>query len=384
MRAGHHALFLAGTLACQPTQGETGSFTTVQSSTTAPASTGEGSTSSSTTTTGMASSPPTSTSDVSTGGPDSGTSTVGSTTLLLDVGTDKDLGDNKPPGCKGKIDFLFVVARDYKMHLVQDKLIAAFPKFIETIEAKFADFDFHIMVVDGDKEWGLSYCTADCPVLDCKVGQPCCPGGPCPACDPPIEEGDLCCGVPDYPCTKLDQVTTCDKTIGAGNVFAAGGYASNKPCPIAGGRRYLTKEQPNLAETFACVAKLGVSGYDLLGDALVAAMHPTINAPGGCNAGFLRDDALLMVTFIGSYDYDSKGDPDVWRDWVLATKGDPSAVVMLNIFDPACPYPKDRICEFVKMFPYHHVADFLKDDYGAAFDEATNLVELACSEFIPG
>jgi len=117
------------------------------------------------------------------------------------------VGDNKPPGCQGKIDFLFVVARDGKMRLVQDKLIAAFPKFIETIEAKFADFDFHIMVVDGDKEWGLSYCTDDCPVLDCKVGQPCCPGGPCPACDPPIDVGDLCCGVPDYPCNLLDEVT---------------------------------------------------------------------------------------------------------------------------------------------------------------------------------
>jgi hypothetical protein len=37
-----------------------------------------------------------------------------------------------------------------------------------------------------------------------------------------------------------------------------------------------------------------------------------MNAPGGCNAGFLRDDALLMVTFIGGYDYDSKGNPDLW------------------------------------------------------------------------
>ncbi|HRI06232.1 MAG TPA: hypothetical protein PKW35_00375, partial [Nannocystaceae bacterium] len=297
MRAHRLVLALAGLVACQPTQGESGSFTTVQPSTTAPASTSEGSTSASTTTTAMGSSSPTSTDNVSTGSPNSEASSAGSTTLLLDVGTDKDVGDNKPPGCKGKIDFLFVIARDGTMQKVQDKLIAAFPKFIETIEAKFADFDFHIMVVDGDKEWGLSYCTDDCPVLDCKVGQPCCPGVACPACDPPINVGDLCCGVPDYPCNLLDQVATCDKTIGAGNVFAAGGYASNKPCSIAGGRRYLTKDQPNLAQTFACVAKLGVSGYDLLGEAFVAAMHPTINAPGGCNAGFLRDDALLMVTF---------------------------------------------------------------------------------------
>ena len=385
MRARHHVLAIAGLIACQPTQGETGSFTTVQPSTTALASTGDVSTGASSTSTGMgATGPTTSTSDVSTGSPDSGTSSGGSTTLLLDVGTDKDVGDNKPPGCKGKVDFLFVIARDGKMQLVQDKLIAAFPKFIETIEAKFADFDFHIMVVDGDKEWGLSYCSDDCPVLDCKVGQPCCPGGPCPACDPPIKVGDLCCGVPDYPCGLLDKVTTCDKTIGAGNVFAAGGYASNKPCSIVGGKRYLTKDQPNLAETFACVAKLGVSGRDLLGEAFAWAMSPALNDQGECNAGFLREDALLMVTFIGSYDYDSKGDPNSWRIAALSAKKDPNSIVMLNIFDPACPYPKDRICELVQMFPYRHVADFLKDDYGAAFDEATNLVEVACSDFIPG
>ncbi len=383
MRARLHSLAVAGILACQPTQGETGSFTTVQPSTTAPASTGDGSTSASSTTTGgVGSSSPTSTND---GGPDSGVSTMGSTTLVLDVGTDKDVGDNKPPGCKGKIDFLFVIARDGKMRLVQDKLIAAFPKFIETIEAKFADFDFHIMVVDGDKHWGSQTCTPLCPSLTCKIGDPCCPVSICPFCDPPTEIGAPCCPAPDYPCALLDEVTACDETIGAGNVFAAGKYASNKPCSIAGGQRYLTKDQPKLAETFACVAKLGVSGYDLLGEAFLWAMSPALNDPGACNAGFLRDDALLMVTFIGSYDYDSKGDPNSWRISALAAKGgDPNAIVMLNIFDAACPYPKDRICELVQMFPYHHVADFLKDDYAAAFNEATNLVEVACSEFIPG
>ena len=386
MRARHHVLAIAGLIACQPTQGETGSFTTVQPSTTAPASTGDGSSGASSTSTGGmgVTGPTTSTSGVSTGGPDSGTSSGGSTTLLLDVGTDKDVGDNKPPGCKGKIDFLFVIARDGKMQLVQDKLIAAFPKFIETIEAKFADFDFHIMVVDGDKHWGSQTCTPLCPSLSCKIGEPCCSLVECPLCDPPTKKGDPCCHTPNYPCDLLDEVTACDETIGAGNVFAAGKYASNKPCSIAGGRRYLTKDQPNLTETFACVAKLGVSGYDLLGEAFAWAMSPALNDPGECNAGFLRDDALLMVTFIGSYDPYSKGDPDSWRIAALSAKKDPNSVVMLNIFDPTCPYPDDRICELVQMFPYHHVADFLKDDYGAAFDEATDLVEVACSEFIPG
>jgi hypothetical protein len=119
----------------------------------------------------------------------------------------------------------------------------------------------------------------------------------------------------------------------------------------------LTKEQPNLAETFACVAKLGISGTGLMGEALTMAMKPEINAPGGCNAGFLRDDALLMVTFIGGYDYNSKWDPGTWSANVLkAKKGDAGAVVMLSILDPTCPAP-DRICQLVKKYPYHLVAD---------------------------
>ncbi|MBK8265265.1 MAG: hypothetical protein IPK80_28540 [Nannocystis sp.] len=292
---------------------------------------------------------------------DDSSPTTDAPTLIYDVGpdtTDTDTADTKPPGCKGKIDFLFVISRHGTMKSAQDKLIAAFPKFIETIEAKFADFDFHIMVIDGDHEWGLESCD-----LACAQGQS--------------------CVVPDYPCDLLHLVTTCDWTIGAGNVFAAGGYAANKPCKIAGGRRYLTKEQPNLTETFACVAKLGMSGRDLMGEALTMAMKPEINAPGGCNAGFLRDDALLMVTFIGGYDYNSKWDPGTWSANVLkAKKGDAGAVVMLSILDPTCPAP-DRICQLVKKYPYHLVAD-LDLDYTAAFEQATDLVEVACAEYIPG
>jgi len=43
-------------------------------------------------------------------GPSSTVSGSSSTTLILDVGADTDLGDGKPIGCKGKIDFLFVIS----------------------------------------------------------------------------------------------------------------------------------------------------------------------------------------------------------------------------------------------------------------------------------
>ncbi|MBK8266543.1 MAG: hypothetical protein IPK80_35110 [Nannocystis sp.] len=320
-------------LACQPTQGETTSFASVP--TTAPPPSGSDSSAADTSggsdggasqgSSGGGASDASSSADPSVG--------TGDTTLLYDVGPDTDTAtgsDTKPAGCEGKIDLLFVLSRDASMKSSQEKLLAAFPGFIATIQAKFADFDYHIMVVDGDTEWGLITCDLACAM-----------------------EG-FCGGVPDYPCDLLHLVTDCDRTIGAGNVFAAGGNASNKPCQIAGGRRYLTNEQPNLAETFACVARLGVSGRDLMGQALSAAMKPEMNAPGGCNAGFLRDDALLMVTFLGGYDYDSKGNPDLWADRVLSAKGgDPGAVVMLSILNPDCPAP-DRICELVKKIPVPH------------------------------
>jgi hypothetical protein len=358
-------LTVALLLACSPPAAETTSFVSVPS-TTAPAASGSDSSaadtsggeggSTSTSTSDAASASAGSTEDISVGSGGSG-----DTTLLYDVGPDTDTGaggDTKPAGCEGKIDLLFVISSHFTMKSLQEKMLAAFPDFIATIQAKFSDFDFHIMVVDGDTEWGLLACDDDC------------------------AQNGACGVVPDYPCDLLHLVTDCDRTIGAGNVFAAGGYATNKPCTIAGGRRYLTKEQPKLTETFSCVAKLGVSGHDLMGQALNAAMKPSMNAPGGCNAGFLRDDALLMVTFIGGYDYDSKGEPDQWAASVLAAKGDPGAVVMVNILDPKCP-PQDRICELVKMFPYHMVAD--SDlGYAIAFEAATELVETACAEFIPG
>ena len=55
-------------------------------------------------------------------------------TFLNDVGSDQDLGGGLPAGCQGKIDFLFVISRLWTMAEIQDKLIAAFPAFIDTIQ----------------------------------------------------------------------------------------------------------------------------------------------------------------------------------------------------------------------------------------------------------
>jgi hypothetical protein len=362
-------------VACQAPTGESSGFTTPAITSVSAATTSESSVES------------TSSGGASTTGSAGETASSGSagdatTEPMRDLGGTPDMGDLAPFGCQGKIDFLFVISRSGYMEMFQDRLIAAFPAFIATIQSKFADFDYHIMVVDGDADWGLSYCTSDCPVMDCLVGDPCCAQSV-----NPDTVGKPCCAVPDYPCEFLYLVDECDDAFGAGNVFPAGGGASNEPCPIDDGRRYMIKGQSDLSDTFACAAKVGLSGRGKVGQALTSAMQPEMN-DGGCNDGFLRDDALLMVTIIEANPdveppFGSDGTPAEWAQAVLDAKhGDPESVVMLHIYDPTCE-PYDGICTMIKMFPFWHVEDLYAEDYGAAFDTATGLVETACAGFVP-
>ncbi|MBK8260298.1 MAG: hypothetical protein IPK80_03050 [Nannocystis sp.] len=124
-------------LACQPTQGETTSFASVP--TTAPPPSGSDSSAADTSggSDGGASQGSTTAASgaSSTEDPSAGT---GDTTLLYDVGPDTDTAtgsDTKPAGCEGKIDLLFVMSRDASMKSSQEKLLAAFPGFIATIQA---------------------------------------------------------------------------------------------------------------------------------------------------------------------------------------------------------------------------------------------------------
>ena len=355
MRLRSLAVVIGLTPACQASQADISPFTTMAPMSSVPGSSGGTETSGGGSSTGLGMS---STSELSAGS-GSGDASSGGTTLILDVGSDQDLGDGKPVGCKGKIDFLFVISRYAGMQYFQTQLQGALPEFIATIEAKFADFDYHIMVVDGDAQWGVASCDEKCPT-------------PC---------------VPNYPCDYTP--TACDTTMGAGVMVPAGDDASNEQCKIDGDLRYMKTGQTDLAQTFACVAQVGSSGGLLIGDALTAAMQSNINDPGGCNRGFLRKDALLMVTLISNtYDEEdpksSKGTPEIWAEAVREAKGgDLSSVVMFSILRayPECD-PRDRTCQMVKMFPYWLLAD-RDEDYGPPFDKATDLVEAACAGFSP-
>ena len=305
-----------------------------------------------------------------------------------DLGNMPDFGPGTPVGCKGKIDFLFVVSRLHTMEGRQAQLALAVPQFIDAIKVKFDDFDYHIMVVDGDGEdadngegWGSARCNKVCPNLACEVGQECCEWNNLP------DVGMPCCNDPNYPCEELDLVTACDWAWGAGTVFPAGMFTADKPCAIDGGRRYLERGQTDLDKTFPCIANVGTAGWDALGQALTAAVQKPINDPGGCNDGFLREDALLMVTTIATNpddaEFGSEGTPAQWAQAVIDAKGgDEQSVVMFNIGGTECK-PSDRVCQMAMMFTYHHLVYVEEPDYGPGFVEAASLVETACAGFTP-
>jgi len=95
--------------------------------------------------------------DTTSSGPadDSAGSSAGASTGAgtLDVGTVMDFGPVQPPGCKGKVDLLFVISRLGTMVTEQEQLLASFPGFIDTIEQTLEGFDVHIMTANPDAYW---------------------------------------------------------------------------------------------------------------------------------------------------------------------------------------------------------------------------------------
>lgn len=320
----------------------------------------------------------TSTSTSTTGGAeDSAAASSSGAASTFDMQLPPDLGDPTPAGCKGKIDFVFAISALGNMYQEQAALIASLPGFMATIAEDFADFDAHIISINGDGQWH---------------------GDLCESPDYCLNKGDCGPNALDYECGKyVDQVGPCDRTLGAGIVFNAGGYAYNKPCDL-GGPRYISASTADPAEAFQCIAQLGMSGSKPnLADALAAAVGPELNGPEGCNAGFLRPDALLVVVFISDTEDESGLSPKKVRDAVVAAKGgDEDAIVALAVVSPEleaepvedCSYNtwpfEQHLLEVSELFPYHDRGDVCAPEYSTFFQgAAASLVREACNSFIP-
>ncbi len=315
--------------------------------------------------------------DDSAGSSASTSSSTGAATL--DVGTVMDFGPVQPPGCKGKVDLLFVISRQGTMKTEQTQLLASFAGFIETIEQKLEGFDVHIMTANPDGDWPGDVCQYQ---GGCKAHWPSCT-------EPP--DGYNCETFPD-------MVTSCDRQLGAGLIFNASAGAANKLCDLQYGKRYIMSGEPDMPGAFECIAKVGASGgYAAMGDAMIAALSsPALNGPGGCNEGFLRKDALLVVALITDSQDSSKSYATQQYEAIVAAKGDPGAVVMLAVvnnapgeFEPAedCFYWDEpsygTFEDLLSRFPYAVFGDTCTPSFAPFFDQAADKISEACGSFIP-
>lgn len=278
----------------------------------------------------------------------------------FDLGAVPDFEHPDPP-CD--IDFLFVIDNSKSMKDEQGNLADSVPKFVHTLQKEIKDLENYqvgVIVTDDNRQ-------------------------------------------NDKPCQKMGALVT--KTGGAAS--------SNKKCgPYAKGHNFMTNED-DLGEAFACAAKPGVggSGAERPMDALREALDAKILAKGECNAGFLREDALLVVTLITDEEDDrpeggtpgSKDDPPKWYKDVIAVKGDdPRKVVFLGLIgtstsdcDPLVgpeveigeqgAQISERLESFVKMFGSRGVVgDVCASQYDVFFKKAVSTIHFACEEFPQG
>ena len=276
--------------------------------------------------------------------------------------------DDGSESCKN-VDLLFVIDNSGSMADEQANLVASFPGFIAAMQKELAETDgYHIGVV-----------TSDTYIYDLECS--------------PLSVGDL--------------------------IYRTGGPdSSNGSCgPYSSGLNFMT-EADDLALEFGCAAQVG-SGGD--GDerpmeAMLTALTPPLTDEGECNEGFLRDDALLVVTIITDEEDDhetmleacdstpldgSPGEPETWFDQLVEIKGgrEESVVVLAlvgpdGVAAPMCPEldkcnggiegaeVAPRILEFASMFTYGFVGPVC-EDYGPIFQESIAVIKTACDEFGP-
>jgi hypothetical protein len=274
-------------------------------------------------------------------------------------------------GCE-KVDFLFVIDGSGSMGDNQDSLIASFPGFIASIQNTLDEAqDYHVMVVDTDAEWG-GECAAICPLFF-----------------------NQCPDVPDYPC-DTGPPSPCDHTLGGGVTYTMAEDAPSVPCDFSTGLRFMDTTEPDLTAAFQCAAKVGSDGdsNERPMSAMVSALSPELAAAGACNEGFVREDAILVITIItDEEDSDSTGFPAGWYANIIASKaGDPTAIVVLGLVNdtdaamPVCPVQSQdpaKVREFIDMFPNSIRGSVCEPSYNAFFQQAVDLIDTTCDEFTP-
>jgi hypothetical protein len=278
--------------------------------------------------------------------------------IKLDIGDGSTAGTaddgGELEGCQ-KVDILFVIDNSGSMVEEQASLLASFSGFVDGIQAELATADsYHLGVVTTDAYANNA-----------------------PGC----------------------------QTLGALVTQTGGDSAAGLDClPFSTGARYLDDTEPDLDAKFSCIAQVGVSGS---GDEIQAqsgytAVSPEMNAPGACNDGFIREDALLVVViitdeedtpdcipFFGCLGGGSEGNPPDWfQKFSMAKGGIQENIVMLaNVGQsPQNTCSADhgvRLIALTNWFFNGFVGDICAPDYSPFFTSAISVIEDACDNFTP-
>ena len=175
-------------------------------------------------------------------------------------------------------------------------------------------------------------------------------------------------------------------------------------------------EKDDLDTKFGCAAKPGTGDGQYGDERPMQALETAISGPllgaGACNEGFLRDDALLVVTVISDEEDDielggsrgSPGEPADWHRAVLKAKGGLEEMVVTlgligteastdcnplaetgqgNVLTGAEKSP--RLESFVKMFgPRGFIGDVCAPNYDSFFEKAVAVIDFACDSLPEG
>lgn len=303
---------------------------------------------------------------------DSGEKDDGSGGATFDLGALPEPEGDKKRRCD--IDFLFVIDNSGSMGDIQKAIADSIPDFINTVQNDIPELEsYHIGVVSTDE--GFFNSTPD-----------------------------------NNKCKTLGGLTIHTTDL-------ARRPASVTCTPYASGKNFMVNED-DLGDKFKCASELGANGNgnERPMDAMRAALGDDLTKKGGCNEGFFREDAILVVVLITDEEDDpriadngnpggSKGGPDDWYKALRAFKKDrPEYLVVLSMvgipepnaceetFKPGSSDdgkgPKtaeigERLITFTKKFGKHGVAgDVCADNFDPFFKDALSALSLAC-EGIP-
>lgn len=282
-----------------------------------------------------------------------------------------------PEGCK-KIDLLFVLRDPGSSDPFEQAAARAFADadaarmigLADAITAEAKNYDLHVMVTTITPDFTTT--------ADNLCGA---------SCDPIKMPCDV---VPEHVC--MQSWEDCDWALGSGVNFPRGTGASNKLCPTTEGRRYARSQDPQFHEAVDCLLHVGRSGTGKGYVALtpMAALKPGMVADGGCNAGFLRDDAMLVVVIVAiTAGGSDTGTPMEWAQNLLAIKGGyEDGVVLVMLTDGVPPEPEcgdfsSKLRTFGELVPNHVLGCDTAPDFTPFVTAAVDKIDAVCDQFVP-